>query len=139
MQKIHLYDGFYYKTNIEPGLQVLELRKSNYKTQEVEILVTPFFNSHVKIQMEEGTGKNELLEFDTIGCSIILAIFSAFALFSMIACVKREHVDVALAGSFFGVFSFGFFFIGSILSFIALIIIIKSRDEFRDGSKGKIF
>lgn len=135
----HKNDGYYYKTKVEPGLQIIELRKQEYKTQEIEILVTPFFNTNIEIQMEEGTGNIEDMKFDTIGCSIILAIFSAFALFAMLACLKRQHVDVALAGSFFGIFSFGFFLIGSILSIIALIIVIRSRDEFRDGSKGKIF
>ena len=135
----HKDQGFYYKTNVELGFQIIKLRKQDYKNQDIEILVAPFFNSDLKIQMEEGIGSLEDKKFDTIGCSIILAIFSAFALFAMIACIKRQHVDVALAGSFFGIFSFGFFLIGSILSIIAVIIIYKSRDEFRDGSKGKIF
>ena len=135
----HKNEGYYYKEKVELGLQTIELRKEDYKTQKIEIFVTPFFNSVIKIEMEEGVGSVEDKEFDTIGCSIILAIFSAFALFAMLACIKRQHIDVALAGSFFSIFSFGFFLISSILSIIALIIIYKSRDEFRDGSKGKIF
>lgn len=135
----HKNDGYYYKSKVEPGLHIIELKKENYTIQEIEILVTPFFNSNIDIQMEEGTGNIKEIKYDTIGCSIIIAIFSAFALFAILSCLRRQHVDVALASSFFGIFSFGFFLIGSILSFIALIIIFISRDEFQDGSKGKIF
>jgi DNA-directed RNA polymerase subunit RPC12/RpoP len=136
---LHKQDGVYYKANVEPGIQTIEITRANYKTQRVEILVTPFFKSEAKIKLEEGDGQADDIHFDNIGCSIIIAIFTAFALFAMIACLKRQNVDVAIAGSFFGIFSFGFFFIGSILSIIAFVLIIMSRDEFRDASKGKRF
>jgi hypothetical protein len=135
----HKQDGIYYRESMEPGIQTIVISASGYKSQSVEVLVTPFFSSEVNVKMEDGTGQADDIHFDNIGCSIILAIFSAFALFAMLACLKRQHVDVAIAGSFFGIFSFGFFFIGSILSIIAFALIIMSRDEFEDGSKGKIF
>ena len=132
-------DGIYYKGNVKPGIQTIEITTAGYKTQSVEILVTPFFKSEKKIKLEEGSGPADKIYFDNIGCSIIIAIFTVFALFAMIACLKRQNVDVAIAGSFFGIFSFGFFFIGSILSIIAFFIIMKSRDEFKDAKKGKHF
>jgi hypothetical protein len=132
-------DGIYYRENVKTGIQTIEITKTDYKTQSVEILVTPFFKSEKKIELEEGTGQADEIYFDNIGCSIIIAIFTVFALFAMIACLKRKNVDVAIAGSFFGIFSFGFFFIGSILSIIGFFIIMKSRDEFKDAKKGKHF
>jgi DNA-directed RNA polymerase subunit RPC12/RpoP len=128
-------NGVYYKANIKPGVQIIEIKTAGYKTQRAEILVTPFFKSESKIKLEEGDGQADEIYFDNIGCSIIIAIFTVFVLFAMIACLKRQYVDVAIAGAFLGIFSFGFFFIGSILSIIAFVLIIMSRDEFRDASK----
>jgi len=71
--------------------------------------------------------------------SIFIIIISIFALISLFACIKREYFILAIAGSFIAIFSFGFFFIGSILSIIAFILIFISRDEFKDEKKGKIF
>ena len=69
----------------------------------------------------------------------MFGIFSIFALMGAITCFKRQHLDVASVGSLIGIFSFGFFFIGSILSIIAFVLIMKSREEFENGKKGKIF
>jgi len=74
-----------------------------------------------------------------VGYSIIVVIFSIFALIAIFACIKRKYFGLAMIGSFIAIFSFGFFFIGSILSIIALVIIYLSRDEFEDEKKGKIF
>lgn len=132
-------NGIYYMKNVKPGIQTIEITTADYKTQSVEILVTPFFKSEKKIKLEDDKGQADKIYFDNIGCSIIIAIFTVFALFAMIACLKRQNVDVAIAGSFFGIFSFGFFFIGSILSIIAFLLIMKSRDEFKDAKRGKHF
>ena len=81
----------------------------------------------------------ENTEFNSTVCTIILIIFSVFALLGTIFCLKRQHLDIAYAGSFLGIFSFGFFFIGSILCIIAFVLIRKSKDEFENGKKGRIF
>jgi len=52
---------------------------------------------------------------------------------------KRNYFDIALIGCLVGVFTVGFFFIGSILSIIAFYLIYQSRDEFVDEKKGKSF
>jgi DNA-directed RNA polymerase subunit RPC12/RpoP len=83
--------------------------------------------------------ENKLREFDNMVCTIILIIFSVFSLLGTIACLKRKHLDFAYIGSLLGIFSFGFFFIGSILSIIAFVLIRKSKDEFENGKKGRIF
>jgi len=132
-------DGIYKGERIEPGIKEISISKQDYKSQKLEILVIPFMTSESTIELENGTGPNEKIEYDPLGCSAILIIFSVFAILSIIACLKREHFDIAIMGSFLAIFSFGFFFIGSILSIIAFIIIFKSRDEFKNGNKGKVF
>ena len=82
---------------------------------------------------------NEFKEIDSTICTIILIIFSVFALLGAISCFKRQHLDFAYIGSLLGIFSLGFFFLGSILSIIAFVLIRKSKDEFENGKKGRIF
>jgi hypothetical protein len=89
--------------------------------------------------MDKGGVDADKVEFDSSGCTFILAIFSIFALVGVVACLKRRNLDAAIVGSLIGIFSFGFFFIGSIISIIACILIWKSKEEFENGNKGKIF
>lgn len=131
-------DGVYKKENIEPGIQKVNISKEGYISQKTEILVLPFITSESTFRLKNGTDVVEE-KFDSFGCSAILLIFSVFAIFSVMACLRREYFDIAIVSSFLAIFSFGFFFIGSVLSIIAFVIILKSRDEFKNGSKGKVF
>jgi hypothetical protein len=124
--------------DIELGIQTMEVSKEEY-FQKQEILVTPFISTEIEILVEEENTSEETIEFDTLGCTFIILIFSVFALLGAIACFKRRNLDVAVAGSIIGIFSFGFFLIGLILSIIAFVLIMKSRDEFRDAKKGRVF
>ena len=125
--------------NIKPGVQTVKISSNGYISQRREILVIPFVKSEQGIKMKNGTGEEKLVKFNSIGCSLIIGVFSVFALLSIIACLKRQHLDIALAGAFISIFTCGFFFTSSILSIIAFAIIMMSRDEFEDGKKGKIF
>ena len=131
-------DGLFHLENVTLGIQSVYINKSGYESIEREILVLPFIVTHHEIKMEEGTG-NINVAFDTLGCSLIFAILSVFALISAVACLKREHFDVAVAGSIIGLFSIGFFLIGAVISIIAFVIIMKCKEEFDDGKKGKTF
>ena len=125
--------------DVKLGIQTIEISKTGYKTKTNEVLIIPIFSNEIDFKLEEGSGSAEKDNFDTLGCSFIIAIFSIFALIGVVACLKRQNLDVAIAGSIIGIFSFGFFVIGSILSIIAFIIIMKSRDEFRNDEKGRLF
>ncbi len=131
-------EGTYVLTNASPGIQTVKISLDNYNVVNREILILPLTNSYHKITMQEGN-EVETVPFDGLGCSIIFAIFSVFALISAISTYKRKNFDVAVAGSIIGIFSFGFFMIGSILGIIAFVMIIKCRDEFDDGKKGRTF
>jgi DNA-directed RNA polymerase subunit RPC12/RpoP len=132
-------DGIFSAENMELGIQTVEISGLGFKSQTYEILILPFLISDSTIILEEGSGNAESINFDTVGCILILTIFSIFALVGVVACLQRRHIDVALVSSFLAIFSFGFFFIGSILSIIAFIIIYRSKEEFENGKKGKIF
>jgi len=132
-------NGEFIIEQFEPGIQIIELSIEGYIDQSREIIVSPFFDSEHTVKLKEGDSKEELIKFDSTGCTLILIIFSVFGLIGTITCLKREHFDVAIAGSLIAILSFGFFFIGSILSIIAFVLIYKSKDEFENGKKGKIF
>lgn len=131
-------DGSYTFENVTLGIQNAEISLLEYKTQIHEILVLPFIGSCNEVKMEEGAGE-DYATFDILGCSIILVIFSVFALLGSISCLKRRNLDVGIAGAVIGIFVFGFFMIGSLISIIALIMIIMSKEEFENGKKGKVF
>ena len=76
----------------------------------------------------------ELLPF--IGINI--NNYSIF-IFSIILSFKRNRLNIAIICAFISIFSIGFFFIGSLLSLVSLIIIVKSKEEFINEKKGKIF
>ena len=131
-------NGVFFIKELDLGLKILEIYYDNISYKR-EVLITPFINYEDTIKLNLGKVSEELIKFNGSGCTLILLIFSIFAILGTIACIKRQHFDVAVVTSFMGIFSFGFFFIGSILSIIAFIIILKSKDEFEDGKKGKMF
>lgn len=132
-------NGYFSINKIDLGIQKLEISKEKFKNQTREILITPFFGYESTIMLENGSSQGKDIKFNNSGCSIILVIFSIIALIGTIVCLKRQHYDIAIISSFIGIFSFGFFFIGSILAIIAFAIILKSKEEFENGKKGRIF
>ena len=131
-------EGLYVAENVTLGIQTVRLSLTNYKTLNREILVFPFISTYHEITMEEGD-ETKTIVFDVIGCSIIFAIFAVFALLGAMASLKRQHFDVAVAGSLIGIFSFGFFMVGSLISIAAFIVIMLCKDEFENGKQGKTF
>lgn len=84
------------------------------------------------------TSNLSLLSFDNFALSISLIIFSIFALAGSITVFKRRYFAFTAICAVIGIFSIGFF-VGLILSIVALELIIVSRDEFENGTKGKVF
>ncbi len=94
-----------------------------------------FYNSTFKLINYSGF----IIENNINIISLIIFVLSIIALIGSISSYKRNHVNIAIVTSFISIFSLGLYFIGSLLSFIALIIIIKSREEFVHDKKAKIF
>ncbi len=84
------------------------------------------------------TSSLSLLSFDKFALSILLVIFSIFALVGSITVFKRRYFVFTAICAFIGIFSIGLF-VGLVLSIVALELIIISRDEFENGTKGKVF
>lgn len=63
-------------------------------------------------------------------CAIIGCIISFFPILGGILALKRKLWGIALAGSILGLFSLGMFFTSSVLSLIALILLLISKNEF---------
>lgn len=74
-----------------------------------------------------------------VWCSGIVLLLSFVCMFGFIAAWKRQYFDVAIVGSIIGIGIIGFYFIGTILSVIVLVLLLKSKEEFEDGKKGKNF
>ena len=78
------------------------------------------------------------LYFDKLVISIALVVFSVFPLAGFITAFKRRYFTFTAICAFLGIFSIGFF-IGTVLAIVALGLIIESRDEFENATKGKVF
>lgn len=64
-------------------------------------------------------------------CATIGIIISIFPFLGGILAIKRKLFGIAVACSIIGLFSLGMLFSSSIFSFIALILLILSRKEFK--------
>ena len=65
-----------------------------------------------------------------IVCGAIAFILSILALLGGVMALRRRMWGLALVGSILGLFSIGFFGLSSLLSLIALIVLVMSKDEF---------
>ncbi|MFO7792853.1 MAG: hypothetical protein R6W73_07755 [Candidatus Saliniplasma sp.] len=80
----------------------------------------------------------ELIETVMNVCGAVFLILGIFLLVGGILAIKRMYWGVALAASIAGIFSMGPFFLGSVLSLIALVLIVMSKDEFKGkGNDGQ--
>ena len=70
--------------------------------------------------------------------SVVLVIFSAFAFAGSITAFKRRYFVFTAVCAVLGIFSVGLF-IGFAFAIAALILLIISRDEFENATKGKVF
>ena len=84
------------------------------------------------------TSSLSLLSFNKFALSLSLVIFWIFGLVGSITVLKRRYFFFTAICAVIGIFSIGLF-VGLILSIVALELIIVSRDEFENGTKGKVF
>ena len=106
----------------------------------MELFILPI-HAEVLFICENDEDSVKILEesTDLVWCSSIVIILSIATIFGFIASWKRKHFDAAIVGCIVGIFTVGFYFIGSILSIAALFLLLKSKEEFDDGKKGKSF
>ncbi|MCD6331510.1 MAG: hypothetical protein J7L80_04845 [Thermoplasmata archaeon] len=130
-------EGNIYFSNVTAGKHTLWLHKEGYKSMKIKVLVLPWKNFLTdKFRMKEGNGTIEDESFLYTAFQFLpylafgIIIVSIPALIGGIFCFLRKQALVAIICSIFGIFSIGPFFIGSILSIIALALIVLSREEF---------
>ena len=133
-----LRNGTYIAESVTPGLKKITITASGYRTITQEILVLPIITTTLTITMESGN-QDKIISFGTIGCSLILLILSIFPLLGAVNAYRRKHFDVAVAGSLIGLCSAGFFLIELGLCLAALLLLIRAKEEFENGEKGKTF
>lgn len=63
-------------------------------------------------------------------CVAIIGVFSVFALLGGLFSLRKKNFAIAIVGAILGIFTLGFF-IGSILSILALIFIAISKNAFQ--------
>lgn len=126
--------------NLPLGMQTITLSQ-NTSTTTVSLYVNPLAPSSHTIVLNESTFTASTTDStdDLSWISGIIVLFSMIALLGAISSIRRRHSDVAIIGSIVGIFTIGFFLSGSILSIIALYLILQSKEEFDDGKKGKSF
>ncbi len=129
--------GYFIISNLSAGKHRIILKKEGYVTKNVTIGVFPF-KSFIKerftLQKGNGTENKKALSawfFDILPIfASAIIILSIPPLIGSIFCFMRKYEIVAIIGAIFGIFSMGFF-IGTVLSIIALVLILLSREEFR--------
>lgn len=72
----------------------------------------------------------ELVETILFVCGIVILVLAIFALLGGIMSIRKKMWGFALGGAILGLFTLGPLLISSILSIIALIFIVLSRDQF---------
>ena len=68
-------------------------------------------------------------------CSLLMMLFGFLTLIGGFFAFRRKHLPVVFMGAVFGIISIGFF-LGIILSILALIILFLCMDEFNGHKKG---
>ena len=133
--------GHFSMKDIPWGYQTLILSKENYTPTHVHVFIFPFHMEGLDQEylLTRGTGETPYeyddqlkTDIDTLipRVSLVFIVFSLVALAGGICSFQRKFFPVALLGSLCGLFTIGPLFFGSILSLVALVLIIISRYEF---------
>lgn len=141
-EDVFIRDGdSFFASSLELGKHdILITHQLNNETTIKQVFIFPFNLSTYRIKITNADPleiKDSTVELGWL--TSILIILSMVTLIGAVMCWKRRHSDVAFIGSIVGIFTIGFYFSGVVLSVIAFLLILKSREEFDDGKKGKSF
>jgi hypothetical protein len=127
--------------NIVPGEMELTIEKQGYKTIKSPITIKKGSPNVIDVPMEKGQATEEIpilvhqfrqKTYETIITNIaagLMLLSSVMAFISFIFVYRKEFFSMTLFTAFLSVFSFGFF-LGSILAFLAVVLIILSYRGF---------
>ncbi|HEC76273.1 MAG TPA: hypothetical protein ENI33_03300 [Thermoplasmatales archaeon] len=126
----------YFSINMTTGKHKILIEKNGYISKKATIGVFPFKPIlREKFLMERGEGIKEEKKLTAIIFDTMPIIFSLVLILSIppliggIFCFMKRYDIVVIICAIFGIFSIGFF-IGTILSIVALFIVITHRNEF---------
>jgi hypothetical protein len=131
--------GQFILDDIPWGYHVLHLSKTNYTTTHITIFVLPFTpggnqKEYILIQGDDEITIDSQMVKDMKTyippLSLLFIVFSVVALIGGLFSFQRKILPLALLGAILGIFTLGPFFICTILSIAAVILIVYSRDEF---------
>lgn len=88
----------------------------------------------IEDEFEDEEIGQDLIDTVTNLCGILFLVFGVVLLVGGVFAIKRTRWKVALGASIVGIFSIGPLFMATLFSFIALVLIFLSKDEF--GKKG---
>jgi len=96
--------------------------------------ITALIQTFEQMQGQTHQQALELLQTSLIICGIVEWVLAIFTILGGIAALKKKMKNIALIGGFLGVFTIGpIFFISTILSIIALALIMTSKNEFQES------
>jgi len=124
-------DGSYRIENVPAGVQRIKAEKNN-NSLTIKTFVYEGTNK-VDFTLKPGSHEQDIMsEVNNVlyVCSIVIFILSVFTLLGGIFALKRKHFGIAVIGAIMGMPALGFL-VGLILSIIALIFLVLSRNEFR--------
>lgn len=68
-------------------------------------------------------------------CGFLILIFGMALLLGAICAIKQVYWPIAFGASILGIFTIGPYYLGSILSIVALILLVISRGKFRQTGR----
>ena len=140
-------DGTFTLKEVPTGKQIIVISKDDYKTINHRIFVetSEYRNNEdydLSFDMEEGEGVVQSGEYKSefsglLGtifffCSVVMIIFAVLMIASGVLITKRRFRPLGLFACVIGIiFGLSAFYIGTVLSIIALYLLIKSKHEFQ--------
>lgn len=125
--------------SVKTGTYTIAVNESGYKniTQKISFF-DPNGETYLEYELEKGSGEIEKEPYESSlawasnifkTCGIIIFVFSVIAIFGAVNAIKRTNYWLSIIGATLGIFTFGIF-IGSIMSFVALLLLLLSKKSF---------
>jgi len=140
-------DGWYFLGQMRPGVYTLEASKQGYQTERRTIELKPGFPRIVDFALPSGSGTSEGASdrvhiygnpnAGVIALGLTVFFCSSLAVVGGISALRHRHYVLAVVGAAAGVLTLGFF-VGTILSAVALAILGSLKTGFLEAQSHRI-
>jgi hypothetical protein len=142
------FDGLFEITEVPPGKHIIIVSKDGFNSIEHKIYLDGLImgvmgKEEVELDFEltpgsgvETSGNYESEAFKTLesglrGCGVAYIIAFVIILVGAVFSIKRKKFAIVILACIFGIlFGLGAFYIGTILSIAAIVLVYKARKEF---------